>query len=328
MTSSSDLLVYLSASDLLGLVGSLEMVAAIERAATALLRGEAAAPLRAHLEGEACTLLVMPSQAPSLFCTKLVTVTPGNAKTDLPVTQGIAVLIDGSDGRPIALLDAAALTAQRTGAVVATAIKHLAPPHLDRLAIVGCGIQGTWAAISATAVRPIRTIICCDESEASLARFRASMAHFAPEVTIERRANSAELLASAPCLIAATTSQNPVLPDDTRCFGNQLLISIGSYRPDMQEFPDCAYRLTPTVFVDSPHGIHETGDLINPLKGGLISQQDIVSLGDLIADAQHTERDGVRIFKSVGHATFDLFAAEMLYSAARVRGIGQLLETG
>jgi ornithine cyclodeaminase len=91
--------------------------------------------------------LVMPSFTSSLFGVELVSVTPSNAETGRPVTQGIMILLDGQSGAPLAMLDAGALTAERTGAVAAMAIRLLADPDTETLGLIGCGTQGAWIVI-------------------------------------------------------------------------------------------------------------------------------------------------------------------------------------
>ena len=50
------------------------------------------------------------------------------------------------DGRLLALVDARAVTALRTGAVAAIAAQELAREDAATVGIVGCGLHGAWAA--------------------------------------------------------------------------------------------------------------------------------------------------------------------------------------
>src|SRR5262249_28110350 len=69
---------------------------------------------------------------------------PGNpASHGLPTIQGVVVLSDASDGRVLAVMAWAAVTAVRTAAATAVAIRHLACRGARVAAIVGCGAQGT-----------------------------------------------------------------------------------------------------------------------------------------------------------------------------------------
>jgi ornithine cyclodeaminase/alanine dehydrogenase-like protein (mu-crystallin family) len=307
---------------LLGLAEPARLVDAIADAMAAVRAGEAQVPHREHLESGASTLLVMPSAGGGLFGAKLVTLTPGNAARGLAVTQGAMLLLDDSSGEALAILDAAALTCQRTGAVAALGVRTLAP-GIDTLGVVGCGVQGAWSAIMAAGVAPIRTLACVARGEGSFTRFSETVRRFRPDLDIHRCAGVEEMLALASCVLTATTSTTPVLPDDEAALGGKILIGVGAYRPHMQELPDAAYRLASQVLVDSPAAAQEAGDLIGPLSRGLIAQDDVVLLADVLAGRQVLKPAPVRIFKSVGYAAFDLFAARLFLQAARDRGLGQ-----
>ncbi len=68
---------------------------------------------------------------------------PENVAAGLPAIHGLTVLSDGRTGQPRAIVDAGALTAQRTAAISGLAIRHWGPPagSAPRVAIVGAGAQ-------------------------------------------------------------------------------------------------------------------------------------------------------------------------------------------
>ena len=109
-------MLILSQADLIGLLPPAALIAPAESAALARAM-ERFAPRRQHIEWKGNTLLTMPAIAADLIGAKLVCVVPDNAARSLPVTSGVMVLSDGATGAPLAVLNAAALTALRTGAV-------------------------------------------------------------------------------------------------------------------------------------------------------------------------------------------------------------------
>jgi len=113
---------YLSAQDLDGLVAPAMPVDAIELALRDFAQGKVTVPTRQHLDCGDKTLLSMPVIGATAFGVKLVSVVPGNASRGLPVTNGLMMLSEGQTGLPLAVLNAAALTALRTGAVGALAL--------------------------------------------------------------------------------------------------------------------------------------------------------------------------------------------------------------
>lgn len=302
---------FLSAAELERRSDPLAMVAAIDAAFAAMADGSVSVPPREHIEADGSTLLVMPASGAGLFATKLVTVVPGNAARGFPVIQGTLQLFDAANGAPLALLDAAMLTAQRTGAVAAVAVKALAAPTLDAIGIVGCGVQGAWAAIHCAAVRPIDTVHCVARSEASFARFCATVARHAPHLRLERHIDATALLAAAPCVITATTSATPVLPDDPKLLAGKLIVALGGFRPHMRELPEAAFRLADRIYVDSPQARGEAGDIAEPLAQGWVTPAQVGDFCRWLPETSPSIEGVLRIFKSVGHAAFDLFAARV-----------------
>lgn len=67
---------------------------------------------------------------------------PENPARGLPYISGLLVLNDPETGFPLAVMDAAWITAMRTAAATAVAAKYLCRPDVRSLAILGCGVQG------------------------------------------------------------------------------------------------------------------------------------------------------------------------------------------
>ncbi|MGH8236271.1 MAG: ornithine cyclodeaminase family protein, partial [Steroidobacteraceae bacterium] len=132
---------YLSASDLRDLLPPAALIAAIKQSLCDFALGKVIVPVRQHVESGGRTLLTMPVIAEPAFGAKIVSVVPGNAERNLPVTSGLMVLSDGLTGQPLAVLNAAALTAQRTGAVGALGLSCMTPAGVDRIGVIGTGVQ-------------------------------------------------------------------------------------------------------------------------------------------------------------------------------------------
>ena len=93
----------------------------------------------------------------------------------------------------------------------------------------------------------------------------------------------------------------------------------------MQELPPALYRNLSSIFVDTHHAIHETGDLAIPLKNGWIDNQQIHTLGKLI-NGQVALSGNTTLFKSVGMALFDLMVGQMIYEQAIEKGLGIVVD--
>ena len=140
----------------------------------------------------------------------------------------------------------------------------------------------------------------------------------------------AALLEAAETVITATTSSEPVLPNEEGLLRGRHFVGIGSFKPTMREFPEALFHLVSRVFVDTEHASVESGDLAVPLREGWIQRERVVPLGRLLTGAEtfadlHRE---TTLFKSVGMALFDLCAAGLIYRKALVKGLGQRIELG
>jgi ornithine cyclodeaminase/alanine dehydrogenase-like protein (mu-crystallin family) len=151
-----------------------ELIDALGGAMADLSAGRASVPHRvgALVPEREGLLAAMPGYTPSAgaLASKLVTLFPGNAGTELPTHQAVIAVLDPDNGRPVALLDGTAITAIRTGAGSALATRLLAREDAVTLAILGTGFRpartpARWrasarsrscASLDATARRPMR----------------------------------------------------------------------------------------------------------------------------------------------------------------------------
>src|SRR3954467_1249536 len=88
----------------------------------------------------------MPARGSGIAILKWITSFPVNPARGLPAVMGVICASSDEDGRPLALIDAQAVTALRTGAVAAIAAQELAREDAASAGIIGCGVHGAWAA--------------------------------------------------------------------------------------------------------------------------------------------------------------------------------------
>ena len=291
-------------------------VLAMEEALKDTATGVVEVPQRWHIDQGQNTLLLMPCFGREYFSTKLVSVFPDNLLKKEPVIYGSVVLNDGQTGKPLAVLDGSKLTAMRTAAVGAVGIKYLAPADASKLGIVGLGIQGFHQALFACQQRPIKQVRIIDHSKEIMARFAERFNAFYPTIEVIQCLNSSDLCLASDIIITATGSHHPVVPGSGEWWKGKTLIGIGSYKPDMKEYPDEIFRNVNQVFVDTLHAKAEAGDLVDPLRKGLIKEKEVIPVADLIL--QKSEAKGeTRFFKSVGMAAFDLYGAKLVYECIK-----------
>ena len=272
------------------------------------------APLRTSVPLEENTLMMMPCLSKTDWGLKVLTLFPDNPVRLKPFINGLFLLFDGSDGRPAALLDGRTLTAVRTGGVGGLGVRTLSAPHATRLGIVGAGEQSYWQVRFACSVRPFSRVLLYDTIESKAEICAERIRRVCPELEIEITKSTTTLLKNSDVVITATNAPAPVFENSPVYFEGKTFVGIGSYRPDMREYPDALFRAVQNIYVDTEHAFHETGDLIEPLESGVVSRKDIRSLGDLLSDQKGSVAfESGAFFKSVGYAAFDLFVARYLF---------------
>ncbi|HEU4480812.1 MAG TPA: ornithine cyclodeaminase family protein, partial [Actinomycetota bacterium] len=162
---------FLDRSELRELLPMSAAIDALERAFSA----SPSAPPRANHSLDNGQLLVMPAWSEVGVGVKLVTVAPENPDRGLPLIQGLYLLFDPDDLRPRGLIDGAALTELRTGAVSGVATRRLARGGSSHLVVFGSGTQASAHVEAMVAVLDIRrvTVVAHREEEAFLERCRA-----------------------------------------------------------------------------------------------------------------------------------------------------------
>jgi alanine dehydrogenase len=175
-------------------------------------------------------------------------------------------------------------------------------------------------------VRPIERVIAVDVSEAALERLRQTIRNEWPELEarLETTTDPGAAVREADIICTATTSHTPVFQDEDVRPGTHVS-AVGSYTPEMQELP-AATVARATVIVDAVDAaLSEAGDLIVPLRDGLVSREHFArELGMVASGAApgRTSADEVTLFKSVGNAVQDVVVARRAVDLARQSGVG------
>jgi ornithine cyclodeaminase/alanine dehydrogenase-like protein (mu-crystallin family) len=315
-------MLILTDDDIKSLLTPQQILEAVEAAILSYEAQTSLVPKRMHMDHGADTLLCMPSFSSDFFGVKLVSVVPGNASKQLPVTNGVMLLNDKETGLPLALMNASSLTAMRTGAVGATGLKYMTPPETDSIGLIGHGVQGMYQALFACHVRPIHTIYCLQRNNETFMRLQQFITVHHPHVKVLSCSTVEELLSKTDAIITATTSPTPVLPDNAALLKGKHFISVGSYKPFMQELPDAVYQLAGELVLDSEFGRQETGDSIHCVEKKYIKPENIFSIGKLINGERKLNSPATTVYKTSGMALFDLFVAQYMYEVATQKKTG------
>src|SRR5204862_4592394 len=109
----------------------------------AYARGEWTMPPKVYVPAyPAGDFRAMPALGSGHALLKWVTSFPGNPARGLPTVSGVVLVSSAEDGRLLAVLDAAAVTAIRTGAAAVLAAETLGRKDAETAAVVGAGVNG------------------------------------------------------------------------------------------------------------------------------------------------------------------------------------------
>jgi ornithine cyclodeaminase/alanine dehydrogenase-like protein (mu-crystallin family) len=307
-----------------------ECVERMREAFVLLGRGEVESPVRTRIPiSEVRNVLFMPSliREVNKLSLKIVSVYPdiGGGR---PSLSALVALIDGSDGTTKAIMDGAALTSIRTGAVSGLSCRYLARQNSETLGIIGAGGQ-SFQQVNAVvtelrgikrvkifSLEPDRTKTLADKCGAELG-VESVICQSADEVAIE-----------TDVLVTATTSKRPVFNGDLVREGTHV-ISMGAYTPDAREV-DSHLVSRASIFVDSMDAaMQEAGDILIPIREGVIKREAVrgdlagLVLGRVGGRSNDAE---VTWFKSVGLALEDNAIGWQIFDKAKSEGIGSWVE--
>ena len=283
------------------------LVAALRRA---FASGEYRAPPRLAADMDGASLLVMPAwKGSERVGTKIVTVDP-RAR---PSIQSTYILCDRASGRPVAAIDGAALTRRRTAAASVLAASRLARPASAILLVLGTGaLNAPIIEAYASAFELKRVLLWGRDAAKAEAAARAARARGYPAEAV---ATVEAGLAVADIVSAATLASEPLIAGAGLRPGMHIDL-IGAFRPDMCEADTEAFARA-RVFVDTHKGaMEEAGDLLQAIAAGAVGadaiEADLAALCSGIHPGRVDDDKSITLFKSVGTATEDLAAAELV----------------
>jgi len=310
-----------------------EAIEVVKDAFAQLSGGRAKVPLRTALEvpEQEGVVLFMPAYLASSggLGAKVVSVFPRNSQRGLPTIHAVVLLVDSATGQPQAMLDGTYLTALRTGAASGAATDLLARPEARTAAIFGAGAQGRTQLAAVCAVRQIERAWVYDVDVEAAERYVQELRGqpgMPPHLAVA--ASPADAVREADIICTATTSHTPVF-DSSDVRPGTHINAIGAFTPEMQEV-DVAGLGAARIVVDSREAcLAEAGDLIIPLRQGLIPEAEAwTELGEIVVGRApgRASSQEITYFKSVGNAVQDVSVGQAILAAAQRLGLGREVE--
>lgn len=248
---------------------------------------------------------------------KLMTGFPANPARGLPTIQGVYLLFDGRDGRPLACIDGTELTYWKTAADSALGADFLAVRDASVLLMVGAGAMAPHLIRAHLAVRPaIDRVVIWNRTAARAADLVEDLD--LENARVEVAENLEAAAAAADVICCATASRAPVIQGAWLKPGCHLDL-VGGFTNEMREADDEAARRA-RICVDSRRfTIGQCGDITGPLQSGAIVEADVTAdLFELCRGAAPGRRQAseITLFKNAGGAHLDLMVAQLIMERA------------
>ncbi len=289
-----------SAEHVLAAVPPERALDAVRDAFVAYARGEWTMPPKVYVPAyPAGDFRAMPALGAGHALLKWVTSYPGNPAAGLPTVMGVVLLSNASNGVLRAVLDAAAVTALRTGAAAVLAAETLGRADAATAAVIGAGVNGQ--AVARTFLARGRDVTLWDLEEQRTVQV-------ANELGARVAASRGEALA-ADLLVTVTPGREIVLDAGSLQPGQHASL-MGADGPGKAEIAVEELRRV-RVFCDDWEQASHNGDLVHAVDAGALSRGDVTQLGDVLARTAEGRRspDDITVFDSTGLAIQDLAIA-------------------
>jgi alanine dehydrogenase len=282
-------------------------VDAVRDAFVAHARGEWTMPPKVYVTNyPAGDFRAMPALGGGHALLKWVTSFPSNPSRGLPTVTGVVLVSDAENGQLRAVLDAAVVTALRTGAAAVLAAETLGREDAETAAVIGAGVNGRSAA--RTFVARGRSVSVWDVDES---RARA----VADELGADVAPSLADALAAD--LVVTVTPGHDVVIGDRTLFEGQHVSLMGADGPGKAEMAG-AELARARLFCDDWEQASHGGELAHAVEDGLVAEEDVTPIGRVLAgEAAGRESDAdITAFDSTGLAIQDLAIALAALEAA------------
>jgi alanine dehydrogenase len=313
----------LSRSEVARLLTISECIGALEKMFGLLGEGKLPAPgilgIKAKDGGLHIKAGLLPGQRDYIVAKLNTNFARNRAEHDLPTIQGVIVVCDGENGRPLAVLDSIDITIKRTAAASGVAAKYLARPDSSVAVLCGCGQQAAAQLQAISATLPLKKIYVFDSDSRAAEEFAEVQARefgIAIEAVSDLRS---ALQGSDVCVTCTTATEFFIRREDVR--PGTFIAAVGADDSHKQEI-DPALMASAKVVADNLDQSCTIGDTHHAIAAGLMRREDIhAELAEIVVGRKtgRTSASEITIFDSTGIALEDAVSAIAVYEKARGR---------
>jgi ornithine cyclodeaminase/alanine dehydrogenase-like protein (mu-crystallin family) len=275
-------------------------VTAVREAFARHARGEWAMPPKVYVSAPPNgDFRAMPAIGAGLAVVKWVTSFPHNPERGLPVVAGALLVSDSETGSLLAILDCAAVTSLRTGAAAAVSAAALARGDARTVGVIGCGVNGAWAARCLVAAGYDKGV-CADARPAVAAALAAELGW--------RSGERAEAVAQDIVVTVTPGDQPVVFAGDLRPGQHYAVLGADAHgKSEVEAGAFGAMRLFCDEWAQASGG----GELAAPAEAGAITREDVTQIGQVLTGEAEGRRSAeeITLFDSTGLAIQDLAIA-------------------
>ncbi|EIF33562.1 putative ornithine cyclodeaminase, mu-crystallin [Burkholderia sp. Ch1-1] len=307
-------MIHLTDQQIDALIGFDEAIPALDTAFRAFARGDAAVQRRVRTEAGGVKLSTLGAVVPELGVAgaKVYSTIAGRFNFSI-------ILFSTDDGRPLATLEANAITRLRTAATTVLALRALAKPGARSVALFGTGVQGRAHAHALAAFTSLGDFrIVGLEGTAELA---AELNRTYAQRGVEARPASAEDALDGADVVVTATRATGALFDGHLLSPGATIAAIGSSLPHARELDDTTVSRASRIVVElREQAREEAGDLVQS-AAGTFAWDDVLELGAVLEGFAVGRRDDsdIVLYKAVGIGLQDVALAALAYARATAR---------
>jgi ornithine cyclodeaminase/alanine dehydrogenase-like protein (mu-crystallin family) len=319
--------VLLNQEDIAGLLQMSDCIDVIERGFADYANGKSNIPSRIKLSvptgGDGYFMPGSLNTDDAAFGIKIVTEFPANKLIGLQSIYGLVVLLDTETGQALSIMDGRYITNIRTGAASAVAAKYLAREDARTVGVLGFGEQAFAQVVAMAAVRRLSSVRIYSPSAAEK-RNRAKLFSDSIGVPVEIAESAQAACTDSDIIVLATNHTGEVINGDWVKPGT-FVNAVGFHTKISAELDAKALSKADVIVCDErAAAIRDSGDIIAALASGVIDEDQLINLGDIVIGKEkgRARPDQITIYRSLGNAFQDLATASFVYRQAVARGIG------
>ncbi|WP_192457178.1 ornithine cyclodeaminase family protein [Musicola keenii] len=245
-----------------------------------------------------------------------------DADDGFPMAMTLTLLNRADNGVPIGLLESGGLTAARTAAVSAVALHYAAPRPVERVLLLGAGVQArAHLAMLQTLFPHLAQVTCWNRTPAHLKQMLVGAGR-SPWLIVAKTKLQDALQQPYDALISCTGSPTPILTPEAMRDGT-LLIQAGYHEAAFETI-----RRATQVVVDAWGDFCRTSakSLFQMFRAGQFTERQVAAdLTQLIVDGWRATPNDRIYFSSFGLNVFDIALAGRVLQQAAASNTGTAL---